>query len=184
MRHQEQRKMTRTKVEVKKMATRAAILMLEKKIQLAPKDYLIRVDTIQFPWSLEVCSIPICNISMISINHKMLWPKLVVVQPRLLEEQVKCCNRMIPPYNCLHQTMMTNQLNYQRSMVLLSLSHSVHSWLPSISLHLFWHIMHIENTRASQKMLLEEVLTMSMETSSTTLLFLSVKMINLKKRKN
>lgn len=49
MRHQEQRKMTRTKVEVKKMATRAAILMLEKKIQLAPKDYLIRVDTIQFP---------------------------------------------------------------------------------------------------------------------------------------
>lgn len=44
--------------------------------------------------------------------------------------------------------------------------------------------MHIENTRASQKMLLEEVLIMSMVTSFTTLLLPSVKMINLKKRKN
>jgi len=47
MRPQEQRKMTKTKAEVK-MATRAAILMLEKKVQLAPKGYLIRVDTILF----------------------------------------------------------------------------------------------------------------------------------------
>lgn len=80
--------------------------------------------------------------------------------------------------------MGTEVRNYQGSMVLLSLSHSVHSWLPSISLHLSWHIMHIENTRASQKMLLEEVLIMSMVTSFTTLLLPSVKMINLKKRKN
>lgn len=47
MRPQEQRKMTKTKAEVK-MATRVAILMLEKKVQLAPKGYLIRVDTILF----------------------------------------------------------------------------------------------------------------------------------------
>lgn len=43
----EQRKMTKTKkLEVK--TTRAVILMLEKKVQLAPKGCLIRVDTILF----------------------------------------------------------------------------------------------------------------------------------------
>lgn len=49
MRHQEQRKMTKIKVALEvRMATKAVILMLEKKVQLAPKDYLIRVDTILF----------------------------------------------------------------------------------------------------------------------------------------
>jgi len=48
MRHQEQRKMKIKLVAEVKMATKEVTLVLEKKVQSAPKDCLIRVDMILF----------------------------------------------------------------------------------------------------------------------------------------